>query len=195
MKSRKRGENITPVFISERTPSENREDLWELLEACGMDYLNRLEWLIRTDLTYSGDRLYACRLEQRKSTITSISKLGNRSAVICRNILDLICSGVIIETDEIKIDDSNRKMYYDLFMALYRTERTYLDRQRKEGVRMAVENGVYKGRKRVSIDRLKLEKLIDEYERRVITGEQAAKELAISKSTFIRRYREYRKNS
>ena len=48
-------ENIVPVFISERTPGENREDLWVLLESCNMRYLNRLEWLIRTKTRYSGD--------------------------------------------------------------------------------------------------------------------------------------------
>jgi len=190
-------ENITPVFISERTPSENREDLWELLESCGMDYLNRLEWLIRTDLTYSGDRLYACRPEQKNSDIPhihSISKLGNRSAVICRNVLDLICSGAIIETEELKIDDTNRKIYYDLFMSLYRTERTYIDKQKSEGIKRAVQKGVYKGRKRAQLDTLKLEKMMAEYEKGNITGENAAKVLKISRSTFIRRYREYKGN-
>ena len=29
--------NMTPYFISERTPSEGREDLWELLEEVGLD--------------------------------------------------------------------------------------------------------------------------------------------------------------
>lgn len=51
-------ENVVPVFISERTPGENREDLWELLEECGVQYLNRLEWLIRTETRYSGDGMY-----------------------------------------------------------------------------------------------------------------------------------------
>lgn len=40
-KSRYVRENITPVFISERTPGENRENLQELLKECHMDYLNR----------------------------------------------------------------------------------------------------------------------------------------------------------
>ena len=30
--------NMMPYFISERTPSEKREDLWELLEEVGLDY-------------------------------------------------------------------------------------------------------------------------------------------------------------
>ena len=33
--------NYIPTFISERTPSESREDLWELLESVGLDYYDR----------------------------------------------------------------------------------------------------------------------------------------------------------
>ena len=46
--------NRTPVFVSERTPSENREDVRRLLDLEGMEYLDRLEWLIRTNFTFEG---------------------------------------------------------------------------------------------------------------------------------------------
>ena len=49
--------NMTPYFISERTPSESREDLWELLEAVGLDYYDRFEWLLRTDMRCGTDNL------------------------------------------------------------------------------------------------------------------------------------------
>lgn len=81
-------ENVIPVFISERTPGENREDLWTLLRACDMQYLNQLEWLIRTDTRYSGDKLFVQRPEDKRIEVDSINKLGNRSAVICRKMLD-----------------------------------------------------------------------------------------------------------
>lgn len=41
-------DNITPTFVSERA-RRNREGLWELLAACDMEYLDKIEWLIRTD--------------------------------------------------------------------------------------------------------------------------------------------------
>lgn len=70
-------ENIVPVFISERTPGENREDLWELLKACDMNYLNRLEWLVRTKTRYSGDEMYVCRPdERRRNGISKSASLG-----------------------------------------------------------------------------------------------------------------------
>ena len=55
-------ENTIPVFISERAPNKNRENLWELLENEEMKYLNQLEWLIRTKMQYSGDRLYVKKI-------------------------------------------------------------------------------------------------------------------------------------
>lgn len=49
--------NYEPVFIKERTPPPNREDLWELMESVGLDYYDRLEWLIRTPMRAANDNL------------------------------------------------------------------------------------------------------------------------------------------
>lgn len=53
--------NYTPVFITERTPSSEREDMWELMESVGLDYFDRLEWLIRTPLRAGNDNLIVQR--------------------------------------------------------------------------------------------------------------------------------------
>ena len=49
--------NYVPVFMTERTPGPSREDLWDLLDSVGLDYYDRLEWLIRTDLRAAIDNL------------------------------------------------------------------------------------------------------------------------------------------
>lgn len=54
--------NYTPCFITERTPSKNREDLWELLASVGLDYYDRFEWLLRTTLRSANDNLIVERL-------------------------------------------------------------------------------------------------------------------------------------
>ena len=51
-------DNIVPTFISERVPQPNREDLYDLLAHLGMEYMNPIEYLIKTDMQYSGDKLY-----------------------------------------------------------------------------------------------------------------------------------------
>lgn len=188
-------ENVVPVFISERTPGENREDLWKLLEECDMQYLNRLEWLIRTNTRYSGDGMYVCRPEERNLNISSIADLGNRNSVISRTILEVICAGGKIVTRDFEIEDSNRKSYYELFMAMYRTERKYLDERRREGIANSSMHGNYKGRSRIKIDKMELNDIFHMYENKKITSREAANLLNISPSTFFRRYREYKKAS
>lgn len=54
--------NYEPVFITERSPSKNREDLWELMESVGLDYYDRFEWLIRTDMRAGNDNLIVERM-------------------------------------------------------------------------------------------------------------------------------------
>ena len=84
-------ENIVPVFISERSPSKNREDLWDLLQECDMQYLNQLEWLIRTNTQYSGDKLFVRRPEDKTIAVDSSRELGDRRAVMWRMSTDGIC--------------------------------------------------------------------------------------------------------
>lgn len=181
--------NIVPIFISERTPGENREDLWELLEKYNMEYLNRLEWLIRTDMRYSGDLMYVSKTHNEDIHISSIDKLGNRSAVICRKVLEAICAGGNIITDDFEINSSNRKSYYKLFMAMYKKEKKFLDEKRKEGISRAASNGKYKGKPEIKIDELELKDVCEQYKNGEISGKKAAEILNVSVSTFYRRYR------
>lgn len=183
-------ENMTPVFVSERTPGENREDLWELLDACDMEYLNRLEWLIRSKTRYSGDPLYVISFEKAKDIIVEdISVLDNRSAGIMIKLIETICRGDIVRTKDFTVNDTNRKEYYALLKSLYIKEKTYIVSRRVSGIRESAKKGNYKGRNKIKIDDTKLVEVISEYESNKITGEQAAEKLNISRATFMRRYR------
>lgn len=128
-------ENIVPIFISERTPSENREDLWQLLEESGMNALNRLEWLIRTNKRYPGDNFFVKPVtgkdvvEERPS---SMYQLVDRYDKIVRKLLEIICFGDCLSCDEIIINDDNRAEYYRLFMSMY-----VKDYQAKRATRLA----------------------------------------------------------
>ena len=186
--------NRTPVFISERTPGENREDLWDLLAECEMDYLNRLEWLIRTDKVYSGDRLYVDRYEDRESAIklNNVSELGNRSVNINKKLLDIICSGKDLITPDFVINDSTRGLYYPVLLEMFRTEKKFLKHQQAEGIQYSKEAGKYKGRKRKDSDSIKSMEAIRAYYAGRITAMQAAETMEVSRSTFFRRAREYK---
>lgn len=188
-------ENIIPVFISERAPGKNREDLWQLLEECGMDYLNQLEWMIRSGYRYSGDLLYVRRYEPTDDkqiiSLQDVSSLDSRSVRIMRCLLEYICSGNDIQTKDFTIDDNSRKQYYSLLMSLYKKEKSYLDERKAAGIKKSASEGKYKGRKRISIDYPKLYEVLSAYSSKKIDESEALKRLGISKSTFYRRLKEY----
>ena len=186
-------ENVIPVFISERAPARNREDLWELLKECDMQYLNQLEWLIRTNTRYSGDKLFVKRPENKTLKTETINILGNRSAVICRKVLEVICYGDEVISPTLTINDENRKQYYDLLIALYSTERKFLDSRRSKGIKQSAKEGNYRGRAKIRIDKLAAQEIFLDYQNKKINSTEAARLLAISKSTFLRRYKEYTK--
>lgn len=187
--------NKIPIFISERAPMKNRENLYELLEECGMNYWNPLEWLIRTDTQYFGDKLYVRGVDEtvKPLTVNSISEIGTRSADICKKLLEQICAGNVITTDEVKMDDNNRLQAYYLLMSLYSKEKNYINNQQRKGIKNAVTQGKYKGRKRINLDSIKLQEIFENYAEKKISCEQAIELLDISRSTFMRRYAEYRK--
>ena len=190
-------ENRIPVFISERAPMKNREDLYELLETCNMDYWDPLEWLIRTDTQYSGDRLYVQGTNDvvKPMSIESISDLGIRSADVCKNILQQVCAGNDIETSEWSLNDKNRLQAYYLLMTLYSKDKKYIEEQRRKGIKKAANKGKYKGRKPVELDSLKLREIMEKYSKKEMTCKDAMEILNISRSTFMRRYAGYRKSN
>lgn len=187
--------NRVPVFISERTPGKNREELWELLKRYDMKYLNQLEWLIRTDMQYSGDNLFVQRPVDKTLRVKDFSVLGNRSAIICRKLLEAICYGGNVITPWLTIDDTNRMSFYELLKGLYITERKYLDSQRDTGIIAAAQKGNYKGRKKVKVDPLVAQGIFADYKEQKINSTSASQKLGISKSTFLRRYHEFVKES
>lgn len=54
--------NMTPYFITERTPPPNREDLWDKLAEVGLDYYDRFEWMLRTNRRCGIDNFIVERL-------------------------------------------------------------------------------------------------------------------------------------
>lgn len=187
--------NIIPVFISERSPSSNREDLWELLEACDMDYLNQLEWLIRTDTHYSGDGLYvkASCAQQADGIINADAEVKKltRSRDVLRRLLDYVCGGYNIEYQGMSITDSNRLFCYTLLYGLYKKEEGYIREQQRQGIKVAKEQGKYKGRKQIIVESTKFYEVARKYKNKKISADEAANMLGISRSTFFRRIRNW----
>lgn len=186
-----------PVFISERTPSENREDLWQLLEQCGMTYLNRLEWLIRTTMRYFGDNLYVIRYEESrridkvndltkfnysdKIALNTIFSMSGKQQTIIKILLRIVASGSCLTADELRIDDKNRRDYFNLLYAL--NHKAFADGSIQK-----------RGRAKIAVSVPKLDEIYNQYCAGKITRAQAMQALNIpSASTFYRRIAEYKK--
>lgn len=188
-------ENTVPVFISERTPSENREDLWQLLEESGMNALNRLEWLIRTDKRYPGDNFFVKPVNGEDvvtERVQSMYQLVDGHDKIIRKLLEIICFGDCLISDEININDDNRAEYYRLFMAMYVKDYNYRKSARLAGIERAKANNQYRGRSRARIDPLLFDKIARAYLNNDITVEEATSRLGISRATFFRRLKDIR---
>ena len=116
-------ENVTPTFVSERAPSESREGLWQLLDACGMEYLDKIEWLIRTDTRYIGDGLYVRPFEEREvgadvDVADAIAGAAN-SEQAARAVLSALCRGDALFLNGEPIADSERKVLHDVLLSMY----------------------------------------------------------------------------
>ncbi len=188
--------NIVPTFISERTPSERREDLWVLMEESGMQALNRLEWLIRTNKRYSGDRFFVIPFDGKEAVSykeRSMFDLVKRSDSLHKKLLEIICFGDYLYADDIVIDDNSRSYYYRLLMAMYIREYERKRTLKMNGIEKRKEQYAYKGRTKIMIDPLLFERVANEYLYGKISAENAALLLKISRATFFRRLKERKK--
>ena len=191
-------ENITPTFIAERAPAENREGLWHMLAEVGMDYLDKLEWLIRTDTRYIGDGLYVRSMDEAKNVepipAELVDAVASAQNSLCAQlaVLKRLCAGASVELNGKKLGDDARKALHAMLRALVEKSYAYRESRRKEGVYRAAERGVYAGRKRKAIDRLVLAETLDMYDRGVLNAQEAADRLDVSQATFFRRLKEYR---
>lgn len=179
-------ENRTPVFISERTPAENREDVRKLLDDAGMDYLNPLEWLIRTDTRYGGDSLFVRRLSgESGDVVVDMPSMegGMREAV--ELLLRVIATGQNVRSDGFVVDDANRGAVHALLRAL-----CLKGKKRKSAPCPSSEEKRGRGRRRKPVDEIRYEYAVVQFEKGLMTAEEAARKAGVSRATFFRRLKE-----
>ena len=200
--------NYTPVFISERSPSKNREDLWELMESVGLDYYDRFEWLLRTSLRCGNDNLIVERKREGKvseifdSKILSSLQYGDRvviedlskltKSVSSYNdiIFTLVTNGidVIDREDNVIIDKCSRSALVSIAVAQRIIKHNEYLSKRQEGIENAKKQDKYTGRKPIDVDDMLLEEVYKEFKEGHISLEEALKRTKIpSKSTFYRK--------
>lgn len=200
--------NYIPTFIAERTPSEGREDLWELLESVGLDYYDRFEWLLRTTMRSANDNLIVERrritqtVEKFSSGVLSAMQYGDKiivdsmeaisetTAGFADGIFTAITNGVDIvsRSGQVLVDAMTRAAIVPIVVAQRMINRRELLSNRQEGIELAKKNGKYTGRKPIEVDENILRQVAKELDENVITVEEAMKRVKInSRSTFYRK--------
>lgn len=202
--------NYIPTFIAERTPSESREDLWELLESVDLDYYDRFEWLLRTKMRAANDNLIVerRRIEETvgqfasgiisglqygdKVIVESMESIADTTAGLTDGMFNIVTSGidVVTESGQVLVDATTRAAMIPYMVAqriMSRRERISLQ---QAGIEQAKKDGKYTGRKPTPVDENVLRQVAKELDEGIITIEEAMKRTKInSRSTFYRKLR------
>lgn len=208
--------NMTPYFISERTPSESREDLWELLSAVGMDYYDRFEWMLRAHMRCGTDNLIVERATPARQfkydesqslpddlqpddcvAISSLSSMGTSNRQLRNGLLSVLRSGshIFDESESRMLSEEERSMLLKLFLIQEELDAKNRKTAQASGIQAAKAEGKYTGRKRLSVDTNLLRQVAGSFEKHQITEKEAMRRTGIkSRSTFYRRLREIRSN-
>lgn len=202
--------NYIPTFISERTPSENREDLWELLESVGLDYYDRFEWLLRTTMRSANDNLIVERKREKRLikkfdeenlsslqygdriVLNSIEEISDNTAGFADAIFKIVTSGtdIVKKNGEYLIDKNARAAMIPIEITQRIISRREHSEKRKAGIEQAKLQGKYKGRKPIEVDEKVLRMVQTELKEGLISVEAAMRRVKItSKSTFYRKLR------
>lgn len=202
--------NYIPTFIAERTPSENREDLWEILESVGLDYYDRFEWLIRTTMRAANDNLIVERRRTKqviekyttgilstlqygdKVIVDSMEAIADTTAGFADEIFTVITNGVdiISESGQMLVDITTRSSMIPIIIAQKIIAQREYAKNRRSGIEQAKKQGKYTGRKPIEVDEKVLRQVNQELKAGLISVEEAMKRTKIgSKSTFYRKVR------
>ncbi len=202
--------NMQPVFITERSPSRNREDLWELMASVGLDYYDRFEWLIRTPLRCGNDNLIVERYREAgeeykydgskgfaeqlqygdKVLVACHDAISKNPSVYTERLLKMIATGAVVtfEKENLVIDMESRSNLMAIMRQQYYATQLMKLARRQEGRKEAKKRGVYRGRKPIAVDENMLKKVSTLFREKKITEAQAMERLGIgSRSTFYRK--------
>ena len=202
--------NYIPTFIAERTPSESREDLWELLESVDLDYYDRFEWLLRTKMRAANDNLIVerRRIEETvgqfasgiisglqygdKVIVESMESIADTTAGLTDGMFNIVTSGidVVTESGQVLVDSMTRAAMIPYMVAQRIMSRRERISHQQAGIEQAKKDGKYAGRKPTPVDENVLRQVAKELDEGIITIQEAMKRTKInSRSTFYRKLR------
>lgn len=170
-------ENILPVFIADRVPPKNRENIHEELAEVGLQYYDALEWLLRTDRRYFGDSLRVVPVYPIGGCY-EVDSNATTIASMCSDILNAMGKGkdIILDGKQLGLQECR---------AVADFARILLDNELKSKKLNPV------GRRPKDVDPFELEQICKDISKGRMTLEEGLETLGISRATFYRRMKEF----
>lgn len=204
--------NMTPSFISDRTPSESREDLWELLDMVDLTYYDRFEWLLRSNMRAGTDNLIVERAEPARRisyesigslpenlqpsdcvVIQSFRSIATTNHQLRKSLLQILRSGAHIgdEAEGRDLSEEECSLLLNFLLLQESLDNDQIRQHHKEGVVRAKNEGKYAGRKRIAVDPNLFRQVASDFRSHKISEDEAMQRTGItSRSTFYRRLKE-----
>ncbi len=158
-------------------------DKWFIEKVSGKNR-NRPELNKLLDYVREGDTVY----------IHSLDRLGRNTRDLLSIVEDLSEQGVILRSlkDDFVFDNSSSgKLVLTIMSAVAEFERNINKERQLEGIEVAKEKGLYKGRKPIEINKKQFEELYTDWKNGYINQKQFYKRLNISRTTLYRRIKNY----
>lgn len=124
--------------------------------------------------------------------IHDFSRLARSTEDLLRIVKQLEDKGIHLVSNKENIDTSTPtgKLMLTMIGAINEFERTNLKERQAEGIAIAKENGVYKGRKEIERP-AQWEEVYSQWKQRKITGTKAMEQLGLKRNTFYKLVKEY----
>ena len=182
-------ENILRTFISERVPSKNREDLYDLLKEVNLTYIDPIEYLCRTKYKYSGDNFFMTHFEEYQDIIVEDIKGKYNTASIIKCVLNNLALG-----NKVFLKDGLSLTTKEIFKFLYYLyEKSYknLKLNQIEGIENKKKEGKYLGRKPKPFSYFKMLECLEKIDKKEMTSKEASVLLRIASINSIVKKRRY----
>lgn len=178
--------NGIPVFISERTMPKNRERLMDYLESIGLNYYDPLEILYKNKEKYCGDALLVKKSTNKMIVDVDYDNVTNLYQTVKRIMYNIAFNNDVLINSESIDKEQMFKNLYPVYLNLYL-------KKKKEQLKATRERISYKGRPRININDNDYLQIYNAYKNKELSMNDALDILGISRSTFIRKQKEFQK--
>lgn len=144
---------------------------------------NRPQLQAMLEFARQGDTIY----------IHDFSRLARSTTDLLQIVEQLQNKGIHLVSNKENIDTSTPtgKLMLTMIGAINEFERTNLKERQAEGIKVAKDEGKYKGRKKIEFPS-DWEQVYNQYKTRQITGTKAMEQLGLKRNTFYKLLKEYK---